>query len=80
MNNIKTCTILSSRESKRTHKLDFGSGDCSNPVERSQAAVGKVVATGGRIYYWEHKQIFQGLSEEEKEGMSLDTLGYETSM
>ena len=43
-------------------KLDFytrvhlASGDCQNPVERTQAAVGKAMANGNRIH-WEHEQV-----------------------
>ena len=43
------------------------SGDCQNPVEQSQAAVGKAMANGDRIH-WEHMPLFHGMSEEGKNG------------
>ena len=52
-------------------RLHRASGDCQNPVERMQAAVGRAIVNGDRIH-WEQKEMFEGLSEEQKANMSLE--------
>ena len=72
--------IYRAAESVRIHQLDYyarihrASGDCQNPVERTQASVGKAIANGDRIH-WEHKPMFHGLTEDEKSSMSLEDYG-----
>ncbi len=50
----------------RVHRT---TGDCQNPVERTQAAVGKAFANGDRIH-WEYKTMLSDLTKDEKEKMS----------
>ena len=58
-------------------KLDFythvhlASGDCQNPVERTQAAVGKAMANGNRIH-WEHEHVMESIDEKDKESLTID--------
>ncbi len=52
-------------------RIHRATGDCQNPVERTQAAVGKAFGNGDRIH-WEYRKMFDGLEEHEKEKMSLE--------
>ena len=52
-------------------RIHRATGDCQNPVERTQASVGKAIGNGNRIY-WEYRKMFEGLSENDKENMTLE--------
>ena len=49
----------------------MASGDCQNPVERTQAAVGKAMANGNRIH-WEHEHVMESIDEKDKESLTID--------
>ena len=52
-------------------RIHRASGDCQNPVERTQAAVGKAMSNGSHLH-WEHYKRFEDLSEERIKEMSID--------
>ena len=52
-------------------RIHRATGDCQNPVERTQAAVGKALGSGERIH-WEYRKMFEGLDDDRKERMSLE--------